>query len=116
RSKKGSTVSASFSNELCARTTGSGPTFRRGDADANGAIELSDAIRILGFLFLGGAKPECMDAADFDDSGNVDISDAVSDLSYLFLGGQPPADPGPKVCGPDKLQEADQGLPELGCD
>ena len=29
------------------------PVFHRGDADDNGELQLTDAIRILGFLFLG---------------------------------------------------------------
>ena len=86
--------------------------FRRGDSDANEAIELTDAISLLNYLFTGGVKPVCLDAADFDDNGEADISDAISNLNYQFLGGGPPADPGPFTCGPDKNAEA----PELGCD
>jgi hypothetical protein len=118
KSKKNTTLSAAFSNQLCARTekaTAGGPTFRRGDADSSGVIDLSDAVRLLGYLFLGGAMPECLDAADFDDNGDADISDAIANLSYQFLGSAAPPDPGPAVCGPDKNQEADQGKPELGC-
>jgi PKD repeat protein len=69
--------------------------FLRGDADGNGKLELTDSIRILNFLFLGGAKPPCMDAADFSDSGRVDISQAVGLLNYLYQGGSQPAVPFP---------------------
>ena len=34
-----------------------GPRFRRGDPDNNGAIQLTDGIFILNFLFLGGEAP-----------------------------------------------------------
>jgi hypothetical protein len=92
-----------------------GPTFRRGDADASGSIDLTDAITILSFLFLGGQVPQCVDAGDFDDNGDVDISDAIANLNFQYLGGEAPPDPGPANCGPDKNQEPDQGKPELGC-
>ncbi len=119
KSKKGASPSASFSNEVCARTekdTSVGPTFLRGDTDANRSIELTDAVGLLNYLFLGGPKPGCLDAADIDDNGEADISDAIANLNYQFLGGASPADPGPINCGPDKNQESEQGIPELGCD
>jgi hypothetical protein len=101
----------SFTEEVPA-----GPTFRRGDADVNGEIDLTDAITVLNFLFVGGKKPECVDASDFDDSGEVDISDAINNLNYQFLGGAAPSAPGPLNCGPDADQEPAQGKAELGCD
>jgi hypothetical protein len=88
------------------------PTFRRGDADANSRLELTDPVRLLGYAFLGDPKPECLDAADVDDSGETDISDAIYSLSYQFLGGPPPLPPGPFDCGPDPSPES----PDLGCD
>jgi hypothetical protein len=83
--------------------------FRRGDSDANGKLEITDAIRTLGWLFSGGIEPSCLDAADSDDSGRIDISDPIKALNYLFLGSGPPEPPGPDVCGedvrPDELAE-----------
>jgi hypothetical protein len=67
--------------------------FLRGDADASGARDISDAVALLGFLFLGNGPPGCIDAADADDGGSVDISDAVFLLSFLFLGGEAPPPP-----------------------
>ncbi|MBI4601691.1 MAG: hypothetical protein HY721_07005 [Planctomycetes bacterium] len=91
------------------------PKYHRGDADDNGRLELTDAIRILGFLFLGAASPTCMDAADADDNGKVELTDAIRDLGYLFLGAAAPAPPGPppEVCGPDPTPEDAAG--DLGC-
>ncbi|MBI4586444.1 MAG: PKD domain-containing protein [Planctomycetes bacterium] len=75
--------------------------FARGDVDANGQPEITDAILTLGFLFLGDPKElDCRDAADVDDTGVVDITDAVSLLTFLFLGGEGPLPPFPG-CGPD---------------
>jgi hypothetical protein len=85
--------------------------LRRGDVDASGPpIDISDAVGILNYLFLGAGTPRCLEAADIDDSGEVDISDAVNHLGYQFLGGAPPADPGPFNCGADPVP------PFLGCD
>src|SRR6185503_2029760 len=51
-------------------------TFRRGDVDANGSIEVTDVVTLLAFLFLGGGEPPCVEAGDTDDSGALDITDA----------------------------------------
>ena len=78
------------------------PEFRylRGDANASGGVGISDAITILGYLFLGELEPfACLPAADSNGSGRFDIGDAVFLLSYLFLGGSPPPAPFPD-CGP----------------
>jgi hypothetical protein len=83
--------------------------FRRGDADGNGAQELTDPIAVLSFLFLGGPEPGCVEAADADDDGVLTIADAVRSLSYLFLG-FPRSLPAPfPACGPDATPSA------LGC-
>jgi hypothetical protein len=85
----------------------SGPAeFLRGDSDASGTENLTDAIVILGWLFLGGASLPCEDAADADDNGALEITDAVVILGHLFLGGPPPAPPGPFACGPDPAADA----------
>jgi hypothetical protein len=99
---------SSDSAQSCATPTsgGGGPNFKRGDADASGTLDLTDAIFILGFLFQGGAEPPCLDAADADDSGALDLTDAIFVLGYLFQGGATPPAPGPKTCGPDTTPSA----------
>ena len=81
------------SGALCDGEPG-GP-FIRGDVEVDATINLSDAVRILGFLFLGGDLLECEDAADIDDDGDVNINDAIRLLNFLFLGGPSPANPYP---------------------
>lgn len=81
-------------------------TFRRGDSNASGAVDLSDAVTILNWLFSGGVEPTCPDAADANDDGKRDLSDAVSILNWLFLGGQAPAPPGAEVCGEDPTEDS----------
>jgi hypothetical protein len=70
--------------------------FVRGRVNADGLIDLSDAISILGYLFLGAMTPTCLDAADVNDNGGVDLSDAVYLLNHLFLGGLMPPAPYPE--------------------
>ena len=77
------------------------PTFKRGDADGLNGLQLTDGLFTLNFLFLGGPKPPCLDAADTDDSGEVDISDVLVVFNSLFSSGPEPPAPGPTVCGPD---------------
>lgn len=69
--------------------------FVRGDVGADGAIDISDSLLILHYLFLAGAGPPCMDAADVDDSGQIDITDVIFLLNWLFRGGPFPAAPAP---------------------
>ncbi len=92
------------------------PVFRRGDTDGDGALLITDAVRILNYLFLGGAHISCLEAANFDNSESVDISDGIHVLNYLFRGGPPPAPPGPLPggCGPDP--DAPGGPGDLGCE
>jgi len=76
------------------------PVFQRGDANDDGAFDVSDAVHVLAVLFLGEEPPPCLDSADTDDSGVVDLTDAVGVLQFLFLTGLPPAAPF-LSCGPD---------------
>jgi hypothetical protein len=79
--------------------------FLRGDPDESGGIEITDAIRILHFLFLGqGDAIRCRDAADADDGGAVDLADALHLLNGLFLGGPAPPPPFPG-CGVDPTED-----------
>ena len=63
-----------------------GRILLRGDSNHDGRVDVSDGIFALDFLFLGGRKPQCADAADANDDGKLDLSDAVAILSTLFLG------------------------------
>lgn len=77
------------------------PVFLRGDADANGIVDFTDAINHLKFLFLGEGEILCRDAADSDDSGDDDLTDDIFTLTVLFLGGEVFPDPGDTSCGVD---------------
>ena len=89
--------------------------FRRGDANANGVVDISDIVCVLSYLFGPAGNPckeqvaTCLDAADANDDGAVDISDGIFILQNLFANGPaiPPPYPG---CGVDPTVD------ELGCD
>jgi hypothetical protein len=79
--------------------------FRRGDATFDGTLDISDAIFVLAYLFLGGEAPRCEDGADIDDDGAHLITDAVYLLGHLFLGGEAPPPPF-AAPGPDPTEDA----------
>jgi hypothetical protein len=87
------------------------PTFRRGDANADGQTNISDPVLILNWLFLGEEAPACRDAADGNDDGLVNLSDPIMVLDYLFLGRESPPAPGPDECGVDPTED---DIPECG--
>lgn len=78
-----------------------GAVFIRGDANDDGRLNISDPQSMLGFLFLGGDRPWCLDAPDANDDGLVNLTDPVFTLSHLFLGGPEPPPPGPLARGLD---------------
>ena len=81
------------------------PTFKRGDADGVGAINITDGVFLLSFLFGGGEMPPCMDAADASDAGQITITSAVYIFNFLFAGGADPLPPGIEACGPDPTED-----------
>lgn len=62
-----------------------------GDADNSGAIDISDAVYLISYIFTGGVAPiPEMYTGDADCSGAVDISDAVFLITFIFGGGDAP--------------------------
>ncbi len=93
---------------------GGRPRFRRGDCNDDGRVDISDAVCILNWLFLGGPIPGCVAVANTNGDVGADISDASYLLNYLFIGGPPPIHPFPD-CGPGTLptdEETCQTPPE----
>ncbi len=85
-----------------------GDLFVRGDANADGNFDISDAVFSLSALFVGGSSaPTCADAGDANNDGNYDISDAVFTLSALFVAGSPPPPAPHPDCGVDSALPAD---------
>ena len=69
--------------------------FIRADSNGDGAVDISDALAALFYLFGQSAAPACLDALDADDGGTINIADVVLVLGYLFENGGPPAAPFP---------------------
>jgi hypothetical protein len=69
--------------------------MRRGDANMDGVVNLSDAVYVNGYLYSGGPAPPCMNQADVNNDGHVDGSDSVYLLNWLYNGGPVPPSPGP---------------------
>lgn len=85
------------------------PEFIRGNSNGDAAVDISDAVYHLNFLFSGGTPPPCRDASDSDDSGVLDITDAIYLLAFLFQGG-------PAVPAPYPDPGVDPTADELGCE
>ncbi len=75
---------------------------RPGDCNQDGELDISDAICLLGFLFLGSpaalpcgdgtsGDPANRELLDWNVDAAVDLSDAVGALTWLFSGGPPHA-------------------------
>lgn len=77
--------------------------FRRGDANADGYFDISDAVHISRWVFQGepGTPPICyyFNLADVNNDGRIDIADPIHLFLHLFSGGPEPPAPFPD-CGP----------------
>ena len=80
--------------------------FRRGDANSDGDVDLSDAISTLQALFVGPGIFPCEDAADTNDDGALDISDVITTLVTLFQTAIDIPAPGPTSCGEDPTEDS----------
>lgn len=93
--------------------------FLRGDCNGDGLVTgaLTDAIVLLQYSFVSGAKPPCLAACDADGSGNAGgaVADAIYLLHFMFFGGPAPPAPYP-VCGLDPEPPAhDEGCETPSC-
>ncbi len=77
--------------------------FVRGDANADGRIDIADAVFALDFLFAHGTEPTCLDGADANDDGRLNLSDATLLLRRVFSAGRPL--PSPAACGADPTDD-----------
>jgi hypothetical protein len=61
-------------------------------SNADWAINVSDAIYLINYIFAGGNPPDPMESGDADCSGGISVSDAVMIIRYIFVGGNKPCD------------------------
>jgi hypothetical protein len=62
----------------------------RGDANGDDAIDISDAVFLIAYIFSGGPAPSPLWRGDANCDGVIDISDAVYLIAYIFSGGPAP--------------------------
>ena len=74
--------------------------FRRGFVNRDARLDLSDAIFLINYIFLGGLEPECLPSANVNGDSRLDLSDSIWLIGYIFRGTAPPRDPF-QECGDD---------------
>lgn len=85
------------------------PAFIRGNCNSDAAVDIGDAIYLLGNLFPGANPPNvlgCLDACDGNDDGLINIADAIAILSALFGSPTTPLPP-PSSCDVDPTTAGD---------
>jgi hypothetical protein len=63
-----------------------------GDANNDTSVNVSDAVSIINYVFVGGAAPSPYEAGDANCDATVNVSDAVWIINYVFVGGNSPCD------------------------
>jgi CubicO group peptidase (beta-lactamase class C family) len=63
-----------------------------GDASGDEAVNVSDAVYIINYVFVGGNPPNPFKAGDANCDNSVNVSDAVWIINYVFVGGNSPCD------------------------
>ncbi len=67
--------------------------FICGDANSDDAVNISDVVCIINYIFFPGAPPpEPLESGEANCDGSVNISDAVWLLNYIFLDGPAPCE------------------------
>jgi len=56
------------------------------DANSDGSVNVSDAVYIINYVFVGGPAPAPLEAGDANLDGSVNVSDAVAIVNYVFTG------------------------------
>jgi hypothetical protein len=64
--------------------------FVCGDANDDGAANISDAVFLVNYIFGGGVAPTKPPAADVNCDGRISVGDAVAIINYVFARGPAP--------------------------
>ncbi|NIP43533.1 MAG: hypothetical protein GWN61_17265, partial [candidate division Zixibacteria bacterium] len=65
-----------------------------GDANCDCVVNVSDAVYIINYVFIGGNPPCFCIHGDTNCDGSVNVSDAVYIINYVFIGGNNPCEMG----------------------
>ena len=68
------------------------PLYMCGDANSDGSVNVSDAVSIINYVFVGGDPPYPYESGDANCDDTVNVSDAVCIINYVFVGGNEPCD------------------------
>jgi len=68
------------------------PIYGCGDANTDGEINISDAVYVLNYLFVGGPAPEPMELGDANCDSKVNLTDIIYMINYVFRDGYDPCD------------------------
>ena len=63
-----------------------------GDANNDAGVNVSDAIWIVNYIFIGGPEPVPLLSGEVNCDGSVNVSDAIWIANYVFAGGNEPCD------------------------
>ena len=63
-----------------------------GDVNNDSVINISDAIFLINYIFLGGATPIPLEAGEVNCDETVNMADVIYIINYVFRGGNPPCD------------------------
>ncbi|MBD3219160.1 MAG: M28 family peptidase [candidate division Zixibacteria bacterium] len=64
-----------------------------GDVNSDLSVNVSDAVFVINYVFIGGVPPEPIFVGDTNCDGAVNVSDGVYIINYVFIGGHAPCDP-----------------------
>lgn len=70
----------------------SSPPVLCGDANNDSSINVSDAVYLINYVFVGGSPPNPYEAGNPNCDESVNVSDAVWIINYVFVGGNSPCD------------------------
>ncbi|NIS15969.1 MAG: hypothetical protein GWN00_24380 [Aliifodinibius sp.] len=68
------------------------PFYTCGDANADGNVNVSDAVLIINYVFIEGPAPDPLESGDVNCDENINVSDAVYIINYVFAEGPAPCD------------------------
>jgi len=67
-------------------------TYICGDANNDQTVNVSDAVSIINYVFVGGDPPDPIESGDCNCDDTCNVSDAVWIINYVFVGGSDPCD------------------------